>query len=94
MESLAVTTDLSSAPQAEKSIPESQPLEPWGRLVSGEPGVSASRIAQALGVSATLIKRLAQPLGKMKIPCYYSQPHHRACAAPGGPGGTRAPSRP
>lgn len=43
------------------------PLEPWGHLVSGKAGVSASRLAEALGVSPGLIRRLAQPIGVMKL---------------------------
>lgn len=40
---------------------------PYGRLIAGTVGVSASRIAEALGVSAAIIKRLAQPVGSMKM---------------------------
>ncbi len=72
MESTATAIDLSPAAREEKSTVESQPLEPWGRLVSGEPGVSASRIAEALGVSPTLIKGLARPVGYMKMPHRYA----------------------
>jgi hypothetical protein len=43
-------------------------LKPWGKLLSGVPGVSAPRIAKELGVSAKLVKKLAQPIGKMKLP--------------------------
>lgn len=51
---------------------ESQPAEvdlaPWGRVISGQPGISANRLAQCLGVSVGLVKKLAQPIGQMKMP--------------------------
>ncbi len=43
------------------------PLEPWGRVVSGQAGVSATRIAETLGVTPALVRRLAQPVGQMKM---------------------------
>lgn len=47
---------------------QTDPLEPWGKLIDGEPGISAPRVGNALGVPASLAKRLATPCGKMKIP--------------------------
>jgi hypothetical protein len=43
-------------------------LTPWGRLITGQPGISAARLAEALGVSVALVRRLAQPIGVMKLP--------------------------
>lgn len=45
-------------------------LKPWGRVISGQAGVSAARLAAALGVSPGLIRRLAQPIGTMKLSGY------------------------
>jgi hypothetical protein len=45
-------------------------LKPYGSLVSGKPGVSAPRLAEALDVPVPLIKRLARPVGRMKISYY------------------------
>ena len=42
-------------------------LKPCGKLLSGARGVSAPRIAEQLGVSPNLIKKLAQPIGTMKM---------------------------
>lgn len=45
-------------------------LKPWGRVISGQAGVSARRLAAALRVSPRLIRRLAQPIGTMKLSGY------------------------
>jgi len=42
-------------------------LEPIGKLVRGQPGVSATRIAEFLDVPAAVIKRLVRPVGVMKM---------------------------
>ncbi|ETX03764.1 MAG: hypothetical protein ETSY1_46185 (plasmid) [Candidatus Entotheonella factor] len=46
---------------------ETESLEPWGRLVSGQRGVSASRIAERLGVTPAAVKKAAEPCGVMKM---------------------------
>jgi len=42
-------------------------LKPYGTVLTGAPGVSASRIAEALDVSVATVKRLATPVGRMKL---------------------------
>lgn len=54
--------------EKERGASEPDDLAPWGRLIRGEPGVSAARLAAALGVSVALVRRLARPIGVMKLP--------------------------
>jgi hypothetical protein len=43
-------------------------LRPWGQLLSGSEGISASRFASHLGVPVTTVKKICTPIGQMKMP--------------------------
>lgn len=49
------------------SVPVEE-LVPYGRLAYGSPGISATRLAEALDVPVGLVRRLVRPCGRMKIP--------------------------
>jgi hypothetical protein len=53
---------------ANASATQTDNLTPWGTVLNGQAGVSATRLASDLGVPIRVVKRLASPVGKMKMP--------------------------
>lgn len=43
-------------------------LEPYGRLIDGEPGISATRLGGVLGISIGQVRKFFKAIGVMKIP--------------------------
>lgn len=48
--------------------PEEMSLKPYGRIIEGEPGISATRLGEALGITIGQVRKLFKVIGVMKIP--------------------------